>query len=433
MEVEKKSNSGARPEPPRRTLKGIFLSYGPGIVVVLTWIGAGDLVDASIAGAHYGYGLMWALALSLIVRFLVTNIIARYQLCNKERLSIVEGFTRLHHFYAYFLGIYALIMGHLFNSYMIQGAGEALAWLFHFGHPFMWSVIVVLSGLFVLGRNIYNSVENLMKVILAVMSIAFIGLAVWSTPQVGEIIKGTVGFKIPDDVGFYGAFLVSVSLIGAVGGSIANFMYPYFMKDKGWVSPLHKKRQRNDLLFAIFAAIVIDLSIWVVGAEILKPNGIEITSMHDLSQALSIYFGDAGQLIFYLGILGALYSSVIGFSLGFPKVAIDALQNIKKERRKQYGEKPENDPVFKWFSLFILVTPILWSIPGMPGFVTMVVFVNVLSVVGLPVISIGLLIISNQKKMLGKYTNNWLENVLLVLTTILAIYSSVTLAVDTFF
>jgi Mn2+/Fe2+ NRAMP family transporter len=33
-------------------------SMGPGLVVALTWLGAGDLVDSAVAGGHYGYSLM---------------------------------------------------------------------------------------------------------------------------------------------------------------------------------------------------------------------------------------------------------------------------------------------------------------------------------------------------------------------------------------
>ncbi|MDQ0218118.1 Mn2+/Fe2+ transporter [Peribacillus cavernae] len=419
-----------RIQPKKNIFKEVMKSYGPGIIAVLSWLGAGDLVNASISGANYGYALMWVLALSLLIRFVITNIMSRYQLCNNEGLTILEGFTKLHRFYPYFLGAYALIMAHLFNSYMIKGVGEVFAWLFHFGHPFMWSIIAVLTGVFVIGKDIYNSIENLMKVLLAIMTFSFIGLAIWSTPDVGGILKGTIGFSIPKDEGFYGAFLMAVSLTGAVAGSIANFLYPYFMKDKGWISPIHKRLQRNDLLFAIIMAIVINLSIWIVGAEILRPNGIQVNTIGDLADALSLHLGYVGSLIFYLGVFGALYSSIIGFAAGFPKLIIDSIHKIKPERREKFGEKLENDPWFKWFSLFILISPLIWSVPGAPGFVSLVVFVNILSVVGLPVISVGLLILSNQKKLLGKYTNNWFENILLTATTILAIYSSITLAQD---
>ena len=43
-------------------------SMGPGVIVALTWLGAGDLVDSSVAGGNYGYTLMWAMVIALAVK-----------------------------------------------------------------------------------------------------------------------------------------------------------------------------------------------------------------------------------------------------------------------------------------------------------------------------------------------------------------------------
>jgi Mn2+/Fe2+ NRAMP family transporter len=407
-------------------------SFGPGIVAVLAWLGAGDLVSASVSGAQYGYALMWMLALSLLIRFVLVNIMARFQLCNLEGLSLLEGYARVHKFFPLFLGVSALLVGHLIGASMIKGTGEALADLLRVGSPFLWSVVTVLSALFILGRNVYNKIENVMKLLLAIMTFSFVLLAIYSSPDVGQIVKGTVGFSMPDDIGAHGALLVGLSLVGAVAGSITNFLYGYFIKDKGWVGPAYKKLQRNDLLFAICMAIVIDLSIWVVGAEILRPNNIEINSVSDLSQALSIHLGQSGYIIFYLGVLGALYSSVVGLANGMAKLSIDCFQNVKIERKQKYGETLESDPWFKWITLWMLVSPLVWSLPSMPGFVALVLGVNALYVVLFPAIAIGLIILSNSKKLLGNHTNNLFENVVLVFCTGLALWSSTALAIQMF-
>jgi Mn2+/Fe2+ NRAMP family transporter len=426
------TTSGTALGTQRKGIKKVLMNYGPGIIAVLAWLGAGDLVDASVAGSHYGYDLMWALAVSLLIRFVIVNIMGRFVLCNPNKLTLLEGYGSISKFYPYFIMIFGIIMGHLFNSYMIKGSGEALAGLFGVGHPFMWSVITVLSGLFLLGRDIYTKLENLMKLLLALMTLCFIGLALWSAPDVVGIAKGVFGFGIPKDVGGYGAFLVAVSLVGAVAGSISNFLYPYFLKEKGWIGPEHKRLQRNDILFAIIMVIILDLAIWIVGAEVLKPNGIEVKNLSDLAQALAMQFGTLGFIMFYLGAFGALYSSLIGFAVGYAKFITDAFQTLKKERKEQFGGEIEKDPFYRWLVLFFLVSPIVWSIPGMPGFITMVVVVSVFSVVGIPVIAIGLLFMSNKKSLIGDYRNNWFENLILVATTILAIYSSVKIAIDLF-
>src|SRR6185437_11594777 len=77
-----------------------FLEYvrsmGPGLVAVLTWLGAGDIVNSAAAGGNYGYALMWAFALCLLIRYLFVSIIAKYQLCNQYGESVLGGLTRLH-------------------------------------------------------------------------------------------------------------------------------------------------------------------------------------------------------------------------------------------------------------------------------------------------------------------------------------------------
>lgn len=282
---------------------------------------------------------------------------------------------------------YALIMGHLTNAYMIKGAGEALATLLHINQPLLASFAVVLGVWLLVGRNIYSLIEGVMKGLLALMTLAFMALAIMSKPDVGGILAGTIGFSIPPDEGVHGALLVAVSVIGAVAGSIANFVHPYVMRQKGWVGPEHKRIQRNDLLFAVFVGIIINLAIWVVGAEILRPNGIEVKTLDDLGAALQMFFGTGGWLIFFVGVFATLFASIAGKTTAFPMLITDAFQHIRPERREKYGKEFHHDPMHKWFLLFILVTPLVWSLPGMPDFVTLTIGVNALNIIGLPVIS----------------------------------------------
>lgn len=412
-------------------LRRLAKLLGPGIIAVLSWLGAGDLITSSVAGANYGYAMMWVLAVSLLLRFLIVNIIARFQLCNNRGMSILEGYAQLHPAFAWFMLGYALVMGHLTNAYMLKGAGEALATLLHLDQPLLCSAAVVIAVWLLVGRNFYALIEGVMKLLLAVMTLAFITLAVMSGPDLGGILRGTIGFSIPPDEGVHGALLVAVSVIGAVAGSIANFVHPYVMKEKGWTGPEHKRIQRNDLLFAVVVGIVINLAIWVVGVEILRPNGLQVNTLSDLGAALELFFGAGGWLIFFTGVFATLFASVVGKTTAFPMLITDALQHIRPERRERYGKIFHKDPAHKWFLLFILVTPLVWSLPGMPDFVTLTIGVNALNIVGLPVISLGLLIMSNQKSLLGdRYRNNWFENLALGFATLLAIWVAIQLGLQ---
>ncbi|WP_369991590.1 Nramp family divalent metal transporter [Pseudomonas xanthosomatis] len=425
------SVEGKAAAAPQNRLSKLIKLLGPGIIAVLSWLGAGDLITSSVAGANYGYAMMWVLAVSLLLRYLIVNIIARFQLCNNQGMTILQGYAQLHPVFAWFMLGYALLMGHLMNAYMIKGAGEALAMLLRTDYPLLCSMAVVLAVWLLVGRNIYAMIEGVMKILLAVMTLAFLALALMSGPDVAGIVKGTIGFSIPADEGVHGALLVAVSVIGAVAGSVANFVHPYVMREKGWVGPQHKRIQRNDLLFAVFVGIVINLAIWIVGAEILRPNGIEVKTLGDLGKALEMFFGPIGWYIFFIGVFATLFASISGKTTAFPMLITDAFQHVKPGRRERYGKEFHHDPMHKWFMLFILVTPLVWSIPGMPDFVTLTIGVSALNIIGLPVISLGLLIMSNQKSLLGKqYRNNWFENIALAFATGLALWVAFQLAVD---
>ena len=82
--------------PVPRTLGEYLRSFGPGIVVVLTWLGAGDVVDMAVAGSSYGYSLMWVLVVAVLMRFVFVSSIARYQLCNQHGEGVLDGLCRLH-------------------------------------------------------------------------------------------------------------------------------------------------------------------------------------------------------------------------------------------------------------------------------------------------------------------------------------------------
>jgi len=76
---------------------------GLGVVVVLTWLGAGDIVSCATAGGNYGYALMWAFVLPTLVRCPFVSTVAKYQLCNQHGESVLGGLVRLHPVYAPFV------------------------------------------------------------------------------------------------------------------------------------------------------------------------------------------------------------------------------------------------------------------------------------------------------------------------------------------
>ena len=95
-----------------------------------------------------------------------------------------------------------------------------------------------------------------------------------------------------------------------------NLVYPYFLEGKGWNSPAHRKVQTYDFLLAVIVMIILNLSIWTLGAELLFPQGLTIEVLDDLPRLLSQLLGSGGRVLFYVGIFAAIYSSLVGHALG---------------------------------------------------------------------------------------------------------------------
>lgn len=390
-------------------------SMGPGLIVALTWLGAGDLVDSAVAGGNYGYSLMWAMVIALFVRFVFVSIIAKYQLCNQHGESVMAGLKRLHPWVPVFTGIIAIFFGHFYGSYMVKGLGEASVRLVGFGVPWAWSVVWVTIAALLIFRGAYRRLEIIFYIFLIILSISLIGVAVWSGPNPIAAAKGAFLFSIPEQSGSFGALLVITSLIGAVGGSIANLLYPYFIQQKGWRGPRFRRVQLYDLAFGTAVLVIINLSVWTIGAELLHPRGMHIEDLGDLANLLTLVLGQLGGAIFYLGVFAALYSSVIGGAVGNGYLITDIV-NVCRSSEPTRAAKIDvsHSRVYHAVAVWCLFSPLIWCLPGMPGFIVLTLVANAAAVVILPVLCGVLWYITARPAFIGPtYNNRWWENTIL--------------------
>lgn len=419
------SDSVSTPMVPK-TFWQYVRSMGPGVVIVLTWLGAGDLVDSAVAGGNYGYALMWAMMVALAVRFVFVSILAKYQLCNQHGESVMSGFNRIHPSLPVFFIIVSLIMAHFYGAYMVTGAGEAFSKAVGFGPPWAWSIFWVSLGAVLVFKGIFRRIEIVFFLFLALLSISLIGVAIWSGPNPVEAAKGALLFSIPENTGSYDVVIVVTSLIGAVGGTITNLFYPYFIEKKNWKGPKYRKLQLYDLAFAIGILIILDLAVWTIGAELLHPTGKTVSNFDDLAGLLTVALGHIGGAIFYLGVFGAVITSAIGNALGFGYLIGDATNQRKKAKGILSNSTAiDKTKLYKIVVVWTLFSPLIWTLPGAPGFVVLTITVNAASVVLLPVLSGSIWYITSRKSFIGlEYRNKWWEHVVMAFLFILTVWAS---------
>ena len=412
------------PAPPvPRTLLEYLRSFGPGIVIVLTWLGAGDVVDMAVAGSNYGYSLMWVLVLAVLLRFVFVSLIARYQLCNPHGEGVLDGLARLHPWYAPVLLVAAFVMGHVYESYMTVGSGEVCRNLFGVGQTWQWAIAGNAVALLLVFQPSYDRLETVFKVFLAVLSISFVGSALWVGPSLAGILQGLYRWEMPEHQGKFNPLLVALAMVGAVGGSLMNLAYPYFLEAKGWRGPRYRKVQFYDFLLAVTAMIVLNLAVWVLGAELLHPHDT-IKDLDDLPRLLSRVLGEGGRWLFYLGIFAAIYTSVLGHAAGLAYMGTHAWL------RWRAGTGPiqadfRRHPLFRALVIWCLVSPLVWTMPGMPDFVTLTLVANSAQVVLVPMLAGGIWWITASPRCIGPdYRTRWWENAVMAVLFVLALFGA---------
>lgn len=400
-------DQGAAPVP-----SGGFWSYltsfGPGIVVALSWVGTGDLIDNSVAGGNYGYALLWVLPLTLVFRFIFVNNLGKYPLYNVQRdPSIVRGFSRTHPLFGWLMLVSFVIYTHILMAFTLSGVGVALHGLLGGLSTFWWSVVGALSVFVVTFKGVYLVIERIFKVILVVMVASFVVGIVMVGIDWSDLLRGFV-FDLPEQEGVFDSTLVASSLVLATLGSMANLFYPEFLREKGWTTPGHRRLQQYDLLFGTVVVFFLAVCIWAIGAEVLfGRSGVETAD--DIAGALGTAIGPIGPYLFYLGLLGAAWTTVAGSIFALGKMTVEALHVTMPARGQRYGGDPSKD----WFYKLLIVWGLLavvWSLPGAPGFIVLVVVSHVLTSPFLLLIVIGMVFMMNRRDIMGDHVNSWREN-----------------------
>ncbi len=260
--------------------------------------------------------------------------------------------------------------------------------------------------------------------LLAVLSISFLGTAISVGPDPSGVVSGLFRVELPDQSGQHNPLLVTMAMIGAVGGSLMNLVYPYFLEAKGWKGPQFRRVQLFDFLLATGVMILLNLSVWTLGAELLHPLGQTVKQLDDLPRLLSNVLGETGRAVFYVGIFAAVFTSVVGHAMGLAMMGSHAWLRWKAGSGPIEG-RYQDHRLYRWIACWCIISPLVWTMPGMPGFVKLTLISNSLQVVLLPLIAGGLWYITASERCIGReFRNRWWENALMLGLFLLAIFGA---------
>ncbi|MGC7095368.1 Nramp family divalent metal transporter [Amycolatopsis lurida] len=403
--------------PPRAGRRARFLRLlalmGPAFVVGAWQFGPGNLTSAVQAGSQFGYALIWVIAISTLLMIAFTDMSVRIAIVSRG--SVVETVkTTLGRPVgtAAGLGVFAITL--MFAVGNAVGSGLGLSLVLG-GSPVWWTLAcsaVVACVLF--ARRLYGVVEKVLLAIVATMAVSFVVTAVLSRPDWGDAAGGLVP-AVPAGTG-----LLLVALVGTNFSINAAFYTGYATRERGLRRDQYRQSTLVDTIPGIVAPGVMTALVIIAAAAVLHGTGGKSTGLAQLAGVLEPIAGDTGRIIFALGFFGSAFSSMIANATAGGTLLADGLGwgNKLSSTRVRLG-------ILGVLTFGAAVTVIAGGSP-----VQLIIGAQALTVVIAPLLGVLLVLLANNRKLMGELRNRWWQNIIAAIGIIAILATCYRLAVS---
>jgi Mn2+/Fe2+ NRAMP family transporter len=376
-------------------------SFGPGFLVAAAFIGPGTVTSCSMAGARFGYSLIFALIFATVTTIILQRMTGRLSLGSKHDLGqALREFPKSPLTKSIFavLTLSSITFGcAAYEAGNIIGGSLGLEMVTSVSQKY-WVAIISLVAIFILSRGKYKLVEKFLIFLVFLMSVSFLTTLVIIKPDLFSIFKGMIP-SFPKN-----SLYLILALVGTTVVPYNLFLHSSAVKEK-WKSIAHLKDVKKDLLLSVSLGGIISASIVITSAVAFYGKGISLESGIQLGQQLKPLFGSFTNFLFGLGFFAAGMSS----ALTAPYAAAFASSGV-------LGWKGGHDSKgFKgvWLGV-ILAGLIVSSLREAFNFnpLSVIIFAQVANGFVLPVASIFLLFVLNNRQKMGKLVNNIKQNIL---------------------
>ncbi|CAN5716943.1 Nramp family divalent metal transporter [soil metagenome] len=409
--------SAAAPEPEATTRNRGWRGIGPGAVVAAAFIGPGTVTTATLAGANYGYSLLWALTFSIIATLVLQEMSARLGVITGQglgeavRARFGGGAAR---FAAVALIVSAIAIGNAaYEAGNLLGATLGMRGVIG-GSPALWVPLFAGTAFALLWTGRYAAIERVLVGMVVLMSVVFLATAVVVAPRLDELVSGLFVPRIGIDSR---SLLVALGLIGTTVVPYNLFLHAAAVRER-WSGPDDLPAARLDLTVAILLGGMISVAIVVTAAGALGTLGT-VTSASDMAAQLEPLLGRWARAFFALGLFAAGMTSAITAPLAASYAVAGALGWRRDLRDKRLRAV--------WGGVLLAGVPfaIAGTRPTIPlgfGEVSVIVFAQIANGILLPAIAIFLLVAVNDARRMGDHVNSTGRNILggtVVLLTII--------------
>jgi NRAMP (natural resistance-associated macrophage protein)-like metal ion transporter len=412
----------------RRKLLAFAAIIGPGLIVMVGDNDAGGVSTYAAAGQDYGTSLLWTLLLLIPVLIVNQEMVVR--------LGAVSGVGHGRLIFERFGKIWGrFAVSDLFVLNFLTIATEFIGISLgaqYFGVP-AWAAVplagLLLVGITVTGR--FETWERLMFVILF-GNLLCIPLMFLCHPTLGPVLQH---FVVP---GVQGGFksdgvLLIVAIVGTTITPWQLFFQQSNVVDKR-ITPRWIPYERADTVMGALIVVIGASAIMIATAFAFGHNGTgaananAFTNAHDLATELTAHIGPAVGAIFSILLIDASIVGASAVTLSTSYAFGDTF-GIRNSLHRSWREARQ---FYAMFTGLVVLAAIFVLIPGLPlGLVTTAV--QALAGVMLPSACLFVLLLCNDRDVLGPWVNRPWFNLLASLILGVLLILSVILVVSTIF
>ncbi len=402
----------------RKTLRkiGLFLSVlGPGIITANIDNDASGITTYSVAGARFGLSLLWTLIPTTVSLIVIQEMIARMGVVTGKGLSdlIRENYGVRVTFYL-MLGLFIANLGTTvanlsgwaasmeilgFSKYVMVPAGAIGIWL-------------------LVTKGTYRSVERVL-LFACIIYFGYVVSGFMARPDWPAVFKALV---VPDIKKDFEYIMLTIAIIGTTITPWMQFYLQSSIAEKG-IKKEDYGATRLDVVVGCSITDIVSFFIIVTCATVLFPAGVRITDASEAALALRPFAGNLSGVIFAVSLANASILGAIIVPLATAYYTCEAM-GWEAGVDKRFREAPQ----FMWiYTSIIVISAILVMIPGAP-LVTLMVLSSLVNGLILPFVLIYALRLSNDRKIMGEFTNSrffnliaWATVVAIIILTIIMI------------
>ncbi len=381
-------------------------NIGPGALIAAAFIGPGTVTACTVAGAQFGYALLWALVFATLATIALQEMAARLGIITQKGLGEVLSETLSQSALKWPLFIIiglALFVGNCaYEGGNLSGAALGIGAIFG-DNALVFRVSILgistIAAMLILRGN-YKAVERLLLGLVMFMAISFLLAFVMVKPDITGMMKGLLVPSIPQ-----GSLFILIGLIGTTIVPYNIFLHASAVKDK-WQSTNDLKAARIATVVAIGLGGLITILITATAAsfaltQIANGQEVQINNAGDMAQQFTPLYGEFSAYILALGIFAAGLTSSITAPLA-TAYAICEILGLKGG----ISSKP-----FKTISLVVILSGVLIALTGIKP-IQIILAAQFANGLLLPIIAAFLLFAMNRKDMLGDYANGKVANII---------------------